>query len=252
MSTHLLLCRQIKGTPERSLRSKKKKNRRSHDVSDDVSVTASSVTDVDTPPALPPKRLSPKKGMSLESQPSLDDEDVDIEPIPVKEPVVASIQELSVSPPLPPKRDRKPSGSAEPREMMEQLTSEERIQSRPLPPPPAPPRYRDKTRSRSRSREADYTETEVFHTVADTLNTSHTLRDDDNPYPSVDFNSAMSGGAAILEQDSPGVVRDSGISKRLEEGTTVLSKELLEHVENLRTTLDNMSSRLGSRPDQSD
>merc|ERR1719495_1283070 len=128
------LADQIKGTPERSLRGKKKKNRRSHDVSDDVSVTASSVTDVDTPPALPPKRLSPKKGMSLESQPSLD-EDVDIEPIPVKEPVVASIQELSVSPPLPPKRDRKPSGSAEPREMMEQLTSEERIQSRPLPPP---------------------------------------------------------------------------------------------------------------------
>jgi len=77
------LADQIKGTPERSLRGKKKKNRRSHDVSDDVSVTASSVTDVDTPPALPPKRLSPKKGMSLESQPSLD-EDVDIEPIPVK------------------------------------------------------------------------------------------------------------------------------------------------------------------------
>lgn len=252
------LADQIKGTPERSLRSKKKKNRRSHDVSDDVSVTASSVTDVDTPPALPPKRLSPKKGMSLESQPSLD-EDVDIEPIPVKEPAVTSLQEMSVSPPLPPKRDRKPSGSVEPREM-EQLTSEERIQSRPLPPPPAPPR----NKARSSSREADYTETEVFHTVADTLNTSHTLMadetqhgladsddltladsvvdsmascmddtlvgdnehletcadtmtcaemtefysDDDNPYPSVDFNSAMSGGAAILEQDSPGLVRD--------------------------------------------
>ena len=35
--------------------------------------------------------------------------------------------------------------------------------------------------------------------------------------------------------------------RRLEEGTQQLSIELMEHVESLKTTLDNMSSRLGTR-----
>ena len=35
--------------------------------------------------------------------------------------------------------------------------------------------------------------------------------------------------------------------RRLEEGTQQLSLELMEHVESLKTTLDNMSSRLGTR-----
>ena len=35
--------------------------------------------------------------------------------------------------------------------------------------------------------------------------------------------------------------------RRLEEGTQQLSLELMEHVESLKTTLDNMSNRLGTR-----
>ena len=35
--------------------------------------------------------------------------------------------------------------------------------------------------------------------------------------------------------------------RRLEEGTQQLSMELMQHVESLKTTLDNMSNRLGTR-----
>merc|ERR1712042_342436 len=80
---HFSLAEQIKGTPERSMRGKKKntKNRRSHEVHEDMD---SSVMSEEIPPPLPPKRLtpSPKKGMSLESQPSMEEEEV--EAIPVK------------------------------------------------------------------------------------------------------------------------------------------------------------------------
>jgi len=80
---HFSLAEQIKGTPERSMRGKKKntKNRRSHEVHEDMD---SSVVSEEIPPPLPPKRLtpSPKKGMSLESQPSMEEEEV--EAIPVK------------------------------------------------------------------------------------------------------------------------------------------------------------------------
>merc|ERR1711892_1272331 len=85
---HFSLADQIKGTPERSMRNKKKKNRRSHEVHDDMSVDGSvvseSIASEEIPPPLPPKRLtpSPKKGMSLESQPSMEEEE--IEAIPVK------------------------------------------------------------------------------------------------------------------------------------------------------------------------
>merc|ERR1711970_234602 len=85
---HFSLADQIKGTPERSMR-KKKKNRRSHEVHDEVmsvdsSVVSESIASEEIPPPLPPKRVtpSPKKGMSLESQPSMEEEE--IEAIPVK------------------------------------------------------------------------------------------------------------------------------------------------------------------------
>ena len=73
------LADQIRATPERSLKGKKKKNRRSHEIHDDMVPVESD----DVPPPLPPKKLSPspKKGMSLERQPS---EDEEIEAIPVK------------------------------------------------------------------------------------------------------------------------------------------------------------------------
>merc|ERR1719397_778172 len=97
---------------------------------------------------------------------------------------------------------------------------------------------------------------ENLDTCADTMTAAELddqfYDDDDNPYPSVDFNSMMLGpGGHIVEPESPSVVRDSGASRRLEEGAEELSKELLEHVENLRTTLDNMSTRLGG-PSKSD
>ena len=86
---HFSLAEQIKATPERNIKNKKKKNRRSHEVHDDMMSVDSSVVSEsiaseveEIPPPLPPKRMpSPKKGMSLESQPSMEEE---IEAIPVK------------------------------------------------------------------------------------------------------------------------------------------------------------------------
>merc|ERR1719158_2219193 len=49
---HFGLADQIRGTPERSLKGKKKKNRRSHEIHDDMIDTE------DVPPPLPPKKLS--------------------------------------------------------------------------------------------------------------------------------------------------------------------------------------------------
>merc|ERR1712113_767625 len=81
-----------------------------------------------------------------------------------------------------------------------------------------------------------------------------TLRDDDefdNPYPSINFDKA---GANIVEEERPGRsmdkkrdVKKSESGRRLEEGTHQLSMELMHHVESLKTTLDNMSNRLGTR-----
>jgi len=358
---HFSLADQIKGTPERSMRNKKKKNRRSHEVHDEMmspdgSVVSESIASEEIPPPLPPKRLtpSPKKGMSLETQPSFEEEE--IEAIPVKgiltlEAVDGNIQvvknevqnkinsvgdTLEAPLPLPPKREKQ-STSAEPREISEKVTPEveERIQSRPLPPPPAPPRTLKKksasieesdgraSRSSETSykdvREASYTETENFRTCAETLDPSKTLRgssnqsqmeddvtladsvvdslvscaetligdndnletcaetltggdmeffsddDIDNPYPSVDFDSSLAEGpgkgARIIEDErsarstvkkseakkSEAEVKKSQSGRRLEEGTQQLSIELMEHVESLKTTLDNMSSRLGTR-----
>merc|ERR1719228_2415648 len=325
---HFSLADQIKGTPERSMRNKKKKNRRSHEVHDEVmsvdsSVVSESIASEEIPPPLPPKRVtpSPKKGMSLESQPSMEEEE--IEAIPVKNKLNTTGEGLDVPGPLPPKRDKQ-SASVEPREITEKITPEveERIQSRPLPPPPAPPRTLKKKSTSldeadgrtSQSSEASFkdvhegtsTETENFRTCAETLNTSKTMRessaqstrtedddftladsvvdslvscaetlvgdnenletcadtltggeteffsdDDDNPYPSVNFDRA---GASIMEEDREGrslakkrEVQKSESGRRLEEGTQQLSMELMQHVESLKTTLDNMSNRLGTR-----
>merc|ERR1711936_238739 len=328
---HFSLADQIKGTPERSMRNKKKKNRRSHEVHDEVMSVDSSVASEEIPPPLPPKRVtpSPKKGMSLESQPSMEEEE--IEAIPVKNKLNTTGEGLDVPGPLPPKRDKQ-SASVEPREITEKITPEveERIQSRPLPPPPAPPRTLKKKSTSldeadgrtSQSSEASFkdvhegtsTETENFRTCAESLNNSKTMRessaqstrtedddftladsvvdslvscaetlvgdnenletcadtltggeqeyfsddDIDNPYPSVDFDSMTAqgpgAGANIVEEDRPGrsALKKSEVAKsesgrRLEEGTQQLSIELMEHVESLKTTLDNMSSRLGTR-----
>merc|ERR1711963_287339 len=77
------LADQIRATPERSLKKeKKKKNRRSTD-SEALSADSGKAEDDEIPPPLPPKRVtpSPKKGLSLETQPSLDEEE---EAVPVK------------------------------------------------------------------------------------------------------------------------------------------------------------------------
>merc|ERR1712123_43745 len=231
--------------------------------------------------------------MSLESQPSMEEEE--IEAIPVKSKLNTVGDMLDVPAPLPPKREKQ-SASVEPREITEKMTPdvEERIQSRPLPPPPAPPRtMKKKSASIDESdgrtsqssetsyrdvHEATYTETENFRTCAETLDTSNTLTggdldqadfysddDIDNPYPSVDFDSMMAqgpgAGAKIVEDERSGrsivkkseakrsdvEVKKSESGRRLEEGTQQLSIELMEHVESLKTTLDNMSSRLGTR-----
>jgi len=341
---HFSLAEQIKGTPERSMRNKKKKNRRSHEVHDDMmsvdgSVVSESIASEEIPPPLPPKRVtpSPKKGLSLESQPSMEEEE--IEAIPVKS-KLSTVGEVADGPvPVPPKREKQ-SASVEPREITEKVTPdvEERIQSRPLPPPPAPPRTMKKkstsideadgrTSASSETsyrdvRDASYTETENFRTCAESLTPSKTLRgssnqsqmeddvtladsvvdslvscaetlvgdndnldtcadtltggdldqtefysddDIDNPYPSVDFDSMMAqgpgAGAKIVEDERSGrsmvkkseakkaevEVKKSESGRRLEEGTQQLSIELMEHVESLKTTLDNMSSRLGTR-----
>merc|ERR1712142_363614 len=56
---HFSLSEQIKGTPERSMRNKKKKNRRSHEVHDEMmspdgSVVSESIASEEIPPPLPP------------------------------------------------------------------------------------------------------------------------------------------------------------------------------------------------------
>merc|ERR1719425_121449 len=63
--------------------------------------------------------------------------------------------------------------------------------------------------------------------------------EDDDPYPSVNFESGM---MSEVVDDGKG-----GGERRLEEGTQQLSEELMNHVESLRNTLDNMSNRLGAR-----
>jgi len=97
-------------------------------------------------------------------------------------------------------------------------------------------------------------ENENLETCVDTLTGGETeffSDDDDNPYPSVNFDRA---GGNIVEEEREGrslakkrEVQKSESGRRLEEGTQQLSMELMQHVESLKTTLDNMSNRLGTR-----
>ena len=84
------LADQIRATPERSLKKeKKKKNRRSTD-SEALSADSGRMEEDEIPPPLPPKRItpSPKKGLTLETQPSLEEEE---EAVPVKVNVRSSL-----------------------------------------------------------------------------------------------------------------------------------------------------------------
>jgi len=251
------LASQIKGTPERNTRSKKKKpepkNRRSQEETKEEAVV------VESPPPLPPKR-SPQKSMSIESQQSLE---VEGSPAPVKgvltlEAMNGSLQVI--------KNEVHNAGGG--------------IQSRPLPAPPAPVRYGKQQHQKEPAAAATPTEdrtlmeeSQKFQTCRESLTTeqSRTLlvgsgaedddntmadsiveslvsctdtlicddEEDDDPYPSVNFE----GGVSELQDLDP----KAGGGKRLEEGTQQLSLELMEHVESLKHTLDNMSNRLGAR-----
>merc|ERR1712088_656302 len=308
------LADQIRATPERSLKKeKKKKNRRSTD-SEALSADSGRMEEDEIPPPLPPKRItpSPKKGLSLETQPSLDEEE---EAVPVKN--------SQGEQPQAPRREKQ----SQPREMTEKATPDP-VQSRPLPNPPAPPRLKKNKSVDSEGRssrasgtgspscyrdaaDATYTETANFQSCKDTLHTNasktlvdsanrphsslsadvtladscvdslvscaetlvgdsdpnletcaETLRDEDqteffsdddldNPYPAVDFDQMMAqgpgAGAQIIDRPGRSSVKKSESGRRLQEGTEQLSMELMEHVESLKTTLDNMSSRLGTR-----
>merc|ERR1712233_110882 len=308
------LADQIRATPERSLKKeKKKKNRRSTD-SEALSADSGRMEEDEIPPPLPPKRItpSPKKGLSLETQPSLEEEE---EAVPVKN--------SQGEQPQAPRREKQ----SQPREMTEKATPDP-VQSRPLPNPPAPPRLKKNKSVDSEGRssrasgtgspscyrdaaDATYTETANFQSCKDTLHTNvsktlvdsanrphsslsadvtladscvdslvscaeplvgdsdpnletcaETLRDEDqteffsdddldNPYPAVDFDQMMAqgpgAGAQIVDRPGRSSVKKSESGRRLQEGTEQLSMELMEHVESLKTTLDNMSSRLGTR-----
>ena len=183
---------QVKGTPERNTRTKKKKpesrNRRSHEEKEE------SATEMfETPPPLPPKR-SPQKSLSVESQQS---DELDGSPSPIKGVLTLEAMNGHI-----------------------QVIKNE-VQSRPLPAPPAPARY-------GRVKETDRTlveESQKFQTCRESL-TSHsrtllgtddddnTMADsiveslvscadtlicdddhdfDDDPYPSVNFEGGFSG-----------------------------------------------------------
>merc|ERR1712013_382063 len=200
------LADQIRATPERSLKKeKKKKNRRSTD-SEALSADSGKAEDDEIPPPLPPKRItpSPKKGLSLETQPSLDEEE---EAVPVKG--ILSLQAVDGNirvvrneiqnnqgdqQPQAPRREKQ----SQPREMTEKATPDP-VQSRPLPNPPAPPRFKKNKSVDSEGRssrasgtgspscyrdaaDATYTETANFQSCKDTLHTnaSKTLVDSAN------------------------------------------------------------------------
>merc|ERR1712088_400382 len=177
------LADQIRATPERSLK-KKKKNRRSTD-SEAPSADSGRMEEDEIPPPLPPKRItpSPKKGLSLETQASLEEEE---EAVPVKN--------SQGEQPQAPRREKQ----SQPREMTEKATPDP-VQSRPLPNPPAPPRLKKNKSVDSEGRssrasgtgspscyrdaaDATYTETANFQSCKDTLHTnaSKTLVDSAN------------------------------------------------------------------------
>jgi len=268
------LATQVRGTPERSTRGKKNKkpeprNRRSQEEKEERLSTTVTPTppntateEFETPPPLPPKR-SPQKSMSVESQQSVE---LEGSPAPVRgiltlEAMNGNIQVIK-------------------NEAQTMQQGGDGIQSRPLPAPPAPVRYgrsKEKEAAAAASAAADRTlveESQKFQTCRESLATTtqsrtllgtdeddNTMADsiveslvsctdtlicddtdenefDDDPYPSVNFE----GGASELVDLDP---QHQG--KRLEEGTQQLSQELMNHVESLKSTLDNMSNRLGAR-----
>merc|ERR1712200_373469 len=160
------------------------KNRRSTD-SEALSADSGRMEEDEIPPPLPPKRItpSPKKGLSLETQPSLEEEE---EAVPVKN--------SQGEQPQAPRRGKQ----SQPREMTEKATPDP-VQSRPLPNPPAPPRLKKNKSVDSEGRssrasgtgspscyrdaaDATYTETANFQSCKDTLHTnvSKTLVDSAN------------------------------------------------------------------------
>ena len=62
---------------------------------------------------------------------------------------------------------------------------------------------------------------------------------------------AAAAGLSAASSASSDVLRPGrpDIGERVKNETQELSRELLEHVENLRTTLDSMSNRLGTTPE---
>merc|ERR1719383_1312922 len=278
------LATQVRGTPERSTRGKKNKkpeprNRRSQEEKEErLSTTVTptppntAVEEFETPPPLPPKR-SPQKSMSVESQQSVEMEG---SPAPVRgvltleamngniqvikkesAPVVSSdgIQSRPLpAPPAPVRYGRVKDSAAA---VATNTTS-------------------NTAAAASAAAAADRTlmeESQKFQTCRESLTTTqsrtllgtdeddNTMADsiveslvsctdtlicddtdenefDDDPYPSVNFE----GGASELVDLDP---QHQG--KRLEEGTQQLSQELMNHVESLKSTLDNMSNRLGAR-----
>ena len=209
------LATQVKGTPERNTRSKKKKpeprsssRRPQQEERDDVAATEASEA-FETPPPLPPKR-SPQKSLSVESQQS---EEVEEDPAPVKG--VLTLEAMN--------------GNIQ--VIKNEASSSNGIQSRPLPAPPAPPRYNSRPAATAAAATKDedrtlYEESQKFQSCRETLTTEqsrtllvsdddNTMADsiveslvscsdtiicddddntyDDDPYPSVNFESGMSG-----------------------------------------------------------
>ena len=203
------LASQIKGTPERNTRSNKKKkpdpkNRRSHEDKEEV-VASTPTEQAETPPPLPPKR-SPQKQMSVES--SSVEPSHETSPTPVKGVLTLEAMNGNV-------------------QVKNDAPVPESIQARPLPTPPAPIRYNRTTKQQQQ----DVTErtliddqTANFQTCRDTMTSqSRTLmvgsdddntmadsivdslvsctdtlmcdeEEDDDPYPSVNFESGMMSG----------------------------------------------------------
>jgi len=278
------LATQIRGTPERSARSKKKKPEPRHlrrgaggvecpaapaTVSDDVSGSGDAF---ETPPPLPPKR-SPHKSLSVDSssQPASFDEGDCSPPQPVKG--VLTLEAMNGNIQVIKNETHAASSPAAPAA----------IQSRPLPAPPAPVRYARSSRESTSTGTPTRTisggdmgasimeESQRFQSCRETLTSQQsvtllgtddddntmadsivdslvsctdtlicdddTAGDDDDPYPSVNFDSGMTEVVDTTKTQG----------KRLEEGTQQLSQELMNHVESLRSTLDNMSNRLGAR-----
>merc|ERR1711892_1041107 len=284
------LAEQVRGTPERSMRKGKgkSKNRRSHDVEQELEVPPplppKKLVPVEVTPELDEEwEAVPVKGiLTLEADMEGNIQVVrneiqpgSVEPREISDKADDAIQSRPLPPPpAPPRSLKKKSSSVESAAspspaspMMASCMETEtggfktcRDTSRTL---IGPDSSEDVTLADSvvdslvSCADTLVGDTDVMETCADTLtgenDNTEFFSDDDNPYPSVDFDAMMrqgpGAGAKIVEDSRPGrsteKKREGG--RRLEEGTAQLSMELMEYVESLKTTLDNMSSRLGTR-----